>query len=109
MFINQFFYINIVKDDNMLRPGIDPGPLAWKASMQPLTLTEQVFLNWELFLRYIYTRCRVRTCADSRPVGLKSTALTTRPTWHIYIKCIYKYLWQYCQIPHTGVEPVLIV
>ena len=27
----------------ILRPGIDPGPLAWKASMQPLTLTEQVF------------------------------------------------------------------
>ena len=25
----------------ILRPGIDPGPLAWKASMQPLTLTEQ--------------------------------------------------------------------
>ncbi len=32
----------------------------------------------------MYTRCRVRTCANLRPVGLKSTALTTRPTWQTF-------------------------
>ncbi len=65
----NFYYNNDLKgqilyeyrfSDRILRPGIDPGPLAWKASMQPLTLTEQVFpLNnlsifWELYF-YLFS------------------------------------------------------
>ena len=42
--------MNIAVCDKILRPGIEPGPLAWKASMQPLTLTEQGFLILKIIL-----------------------------------------------------------
>ena len=56
--IPQQIYYDIRFNEQILRPGIDPGPLAWKASMQPLTLTEQFFssmgTNYYFIFKYLF-------------------------------------------------------